>query len=62
MMVLMTLATLVAVGSGSSIGITGAVLATTTGLVQGRRGGFLSTTGSFQLPWGGGRHAHGPGN
>merc|ERR1719261_936623 len=28
----------------------------------GRRGGFLSTTGSFQLSSGGGRHAHGPGN
>merc|ERR1711943_100279 len=28
----------------------------------GRRGGFLSTTGSFQLSSGGGRRGHGPGN
>merc|ERR1711968_289870 len=27
----------------------------------GRRGGFLSTTGSFQLSSGGGRRGHGPG-
>ena len=50
----------VAGASSSGIATGAAVLMSTTGLVQGRRGGFLSTTGSFQLSSGGGGAGGGP--